>query len=211
MYDVSIVPAPIQRRRALVQEPDELEKVDQHVEEVALVTQTQSDTGYVSLVMMMSVFRTGYYDSGVDQSSDFKTQYMHGHGHDRGEHNEYLYYEALAADPVAWESVLLLLGLVEQISRVVPAWVSFAITTYLGLCGPTGRQSSMDIDMIRVARRGPCIPIVLVSPSGSLQTRRMPPRRGARRGGGRGGRGAGRGQPEEQPAVSAVDPNAPVT
>ncbi|KAA0025800.1 GATA zinc finger domain-containing protein 10-like isoform X2 [Cucumis melo var. makuwa] len=97
MYDVSIVPAPIQRRRALVQEPDELEKVDQHVEEVALVTQTQSDTGYVSLVMMMSVFRTGYYDSGVDQSSDFKTQYMHGHGHDRGEHNEYLYYEALAA------------------------------------------------------------------------------------------------------------------
>ncbi|KAA0037374.1 gag protease polyprotein [Cucumis melo var. makuwa] len=39
----------------------------------------------------------------------------------------------------------------------------------------------------------------------------MPPRRGARRGGGREGRGAGRGQPEEQPAVSAVDPNAPVT
>ncbi|TYK23701.1 pol protein [Cucumis melo var. makuwa] len=27
--------------------------------------------------------------------------------------------------------------------------VSFGITTYLGLCGPTGRQSSMDIDMIR--------------------------------------------------------------
>ncbi|KAA0032072.1 uncharacterized protein E6C27_scaffold223G00390 [Cucumis melo var. makuwa] len=39
----------------------------------------------------------------------------------------------------------------------------------------------------------------------------MPPRRGARRGGGRGGRGAGRSQPEEQPAVLAVDPNAPIT
>ncbi|TYK23829.1 gag protease polyprotein [Cucumis melo var. makuwa] len=39
----------------------------------------------------------------------------------------------------------------------------------------------------------------------------MPPRRGARQGGGRGGRGADRGQPEEQPAVPAVDPNAPVT
>ncbi|KAA0059959.1 uncharacterized protein E5676_scaffold852G00450 [Cucumis melo var. makuwa] len=50
------------------------------------------------------------------------------------------------------------------------AWVSFEITTYLGLCSPTGRQSSMDIDMIRVARRGPRIPIDLVSPPGSLQT-----------------------------------------
>ncbi|KAA0056046.1 uncharacterized protein E6C27_scaffold319G002100 [Cucumis melo var. makuwa] len=40
---------------------------------------------------------------------------------------------------------------------------------------------------------------------------RMSPRKGARRGGGREGRGAGRGQPEEQPAVSTVDPNAPVT
>ncbi|KAA0032580.1 gag protease polyprotein [Cucumis melo var. makuwa] len=39
----------------------------------------------------------------------------------------------------------------------------------------------------------------------------MPPRRGTRRGGGREGRGAGRGQQEEQPVVSAVDPNAPVT
>ncbi|TYJ98382.1 uncharacterized protein E5676_scaffold232G001250 [Cucumis melo var. makuwa] len=50
--------------------------------------------------------------------------------------------------------------------RVVPAWVSFGITTYLGLCGPTGRQSSMYIDMIRVIRRGPRIPIVLVLPPG---------------------------------------------
>uniref|UniRef100_A0A9I9E4R2 Uncharacterized protein n=1 Tax=Cucumis melo TaxID=3656 RepID=A0A9I9E4R2_CUCME len=57
-----------------------------------------------------------------------------------------------------------------KISRVVPAWVSFGITTYLGLCGPTGRQSSMYIDMIRVIRRGPRIPIVLVLPPGSLQT-----------------------------------------
>uniref|UniRef100_A0A9I9E9S5 Uncharacterized protein n=1 Tax=Cucumis melo TaxID=3656 RepID=A0A9I9E9S5_CUCME len=47
--------------------------------------------------------------------------------------------------------------------RVVPAWVSFGITNYLGLCGPTGRQSSMDIDMTRVTRRGPRIPIVLAS------------------------------------------------
>ncbi|KAA0035150.1 gag protease polyprotein [Cucumis melo var. makuwa] len=39
----------------------------------------------------------------------------------------------------------------------------------------------------------------------------MPPRRGARREGGKEGRGAGRGQPEKQPAVPAVDPNAPVT
>uniref|UniRef100_A0A9I9E5F6 Uncharacterized protein n=1 Tax=Cucumis melo TaxID=3656 RepID=A0A9I9E5F6_CUCME len=54
--------------------------------------------------------------------------------------------------------------------RVVLAWVSFRITIYLGLCGPTGCQSSMDIDMTRVTRRGPRIPIVLVLPPGSLQT-----------------------------------------
>ncbi|KAA0065872.1 hypothetical protein E6C27_scaffold538G00420 [Cucumis melo var. makuwa] len=53
-----------------------------------------------------------------------------------------------------------------RLEAVVPAWVSFGITTYLGLCGPTGRQSSMDIDMIRVIRRGPRIPIVLVLPPG---------------------------------------------
>ncbi|TYK04922.1 hypothetical protein E5676_scaffold143G001290 [Cucumis melo var. makuwa] len=103
------------------------------------------------------------------------------------------------------------LGLVKQISRVVPAWVSFEITTYLGLRSLTGRQSSMDIDMIRVIRRDPRNPIALVLPPGSLQTRRMAPRRGARRGGGRAGRGADRGQPEEQPAVPTVDANAPVT
>ncbi|KAA0054092.1 uncharacterized protein E6C27_scaffold1371G00160 [Cucumis melo var. makuwa] len=48
--------------------------------------------------------------------------------------------------------------------RVVPAWVSFRITTYLRLCGPTGHQSSMDIDMTQVTRRGPRIPIVLSVP-----------------------------------------------
>ncbi|KAA0065587.1 ty3-gypsy retrotransposon protein [Cucumis melo var. makuwa] len=48
--------------------------------------------------------------------------------------------------------------------RVVPAWVSFGITIYLELRGPTGRQSSMDIDMIRVIRRDPRSPIVLVLP-----------------------------------------------
>ncbi|KAA0059908.1 hypothetical protein E5676_scaffold184G001250 [Cucumis melo var. makuwa] len=35
---------------------------------------------------------------------------------------------------------------------------------YLGLCGPTGHQSSMDIDMTRVTQRGPRIPIVLGVP-----------------------------------------------
>uniref|UniRef100_A0A9I9E8C5 Uncharacterized protein n=1 Tax=Cucumis melo TaxID=3656 RepID=A0A9I9E8C5_CUCME len=59
-----------------------------------------------------------------------------------------------------------------KISRVVPAWVSFGITTYLGLCGPTGRQSSMYIDMIRVIRRGPRISIVLVLPPGEGKGRR---------------------------------------
>ncbi|KAA0065464.1 uncharacterized protein E6C27_scaffold17G001540 [Cucumis melo var. makuwa] len=48
--------------------------------------------------------------------------------------------------PQLGRRVFLLLELVEQISRcmlaypirVVPAWVSFGITTYLGLCSPTG-------------------------------------------------------------------------
>ncbi|TYK04896.1 hypothetical protein E5676_scaffold143G00970 [Cucumis melo var. makuwa] len=56
--------------------------------------------------------------------------------------------------------------------RVVSAWVSFGITTYLGLRSPTGRQSSMDINLIRVIRRDPRNPIVLVLPPGSLQTSR---------------------------------------
>ncbi|XP_050937121.1 uncharacterized protein LOC127148153 [Cucumis melo] len=124
MYDVPIVHAPIQRRRSLVQESDQLEEVDQHVEEVPPVTQTQSEHGYVSPVMMMRAFETTYYDSGVGQSSDFGTgyynskagssssnfrqqycdlgsdsssSYMHCHGRGRGEHNEYLYYEVPAA------------------------------------------------------------------------------------------------------------------
>ncbi|TYK01600.1 GATA zinc finger domain-containing protein 10-like isoform X2 [Cucumis melo var. makuwa] len=67
MYGVPIILAPVQRRRALVQELDELEEVDQHVEEVPPVTQTQSETGYVSPVMMMLAFGTGYYDSGVNR------------------------------------------------------------------------------------------------------------------------------------------------
>ncbi|TYK27650.1 hypothetical protein E5676_scaffold93G00050 [Cucumis melo var. makuwa] len=54
-----------------------------------------------------------------------------------------------------------------ELAKVVPAWVSFGITTYLGLCGPTGHQSSMDIDMTRVTRRGPRIPIVLGVPRGT--------------------------------------------
>uniref|UniRef100_A0A9I9EL74 Uncharacterized protein n=1 Tax=Cucumis melo TaxID=3656 RepID=A0A9I9EL74_CUCME len=55
--------------------------------------------------------------------------------------------------------------------KVVPAWVFFRITTDLELRNPTGRQSSMDIDMIRVIRRDPRSPIVLVFPPGSLQTK----------------------------------------
>uniref|UniRef100_A0A9I9D7B3 Uncharacterized protein n=1 Tax=Cucumis melo TaxID=3656 RepID=A0A9I9D7B3_CUCME len=77
MYDVPIVPAPVQRRRPLVQKPDQLKEVDQHVEEVPLVTQspTQSEHSYVSPVMMMPTFGTTYYDSGVSQSSDFGRGY----------------------------------------------------------------------------------------------------------------------------------------
>ncbi|TYK05519.1 hypothetical protein E5676_scaffold178G00200 [Cucumis melo var. makuwa] len=58
--------------------------------------------------------------------------------------------------------------------RVVPAWVSFGITTYLGLCGPTGHESSMDIDMTRVTRRGPRIPIVLGVPRDTKDQRYVP-------------------------------------
>uniref|UniRef100_A0A9I9ECD8 Uncharacterized protein n=1 Tax=Cucumis melo TaxID=3656 RepID=A0A9I9ECD8_CUCME len=110
MYDVPIVPAPVQRRRPLVQEPDQLEEVDQHGEEVPPMTETQSEHNYVSPVMMMPTFETTYYDSGVGQSLDFgrgyynseagsdpSSSYMHGHGRGRGEHNEYLYYEVPAA------------------------------------------------------------------------------------------------------------------
>ncbi|KAL4025619.1 GATA zinc finger domain-containing protein 10-like isoform X2 [Cucumis melo var. makuwa] len=73
MYDVPIVPAPVQRRRTLVQKLDELEEVDQNVEEVPPITQTQSETGYVSPMMMMSAFGTRYYYPGVGQSSGFGT------------------------------------------------------------------------------------------------------------------------------------------
>ncbi|TYK09816.1 mediator of RNA polymerase II transcription subunit 12-like isoform X1 [Cucumis melo var. makuwa] len=128
MYDVSIVPAPVQRKRPLVQELDQLEEVDQHVEEVPPVTQTQtqSEHSYVSPLMMMPTFGTTYYDLGVGQSSDFgrvyynseagpsstdfgqqyydlgsnpSSSYMHGHGRGRGEHNEYLYYEVPTTVP----------------------------------------------------------------------------------------------------------------
>ncbi|KAA0058451.1 hypothetical protein E5676_scaffold535G00300 [Cucumis melo var. makuwa] len=37
--------------------------------------------------------------------------------------------------------------------RVVFAWVSFGITTFLGLRSPTDRQYGIDTDMIRVVRR----------------------------------------------------------
>uniref|UniRef100_A0A9I9DYX9 Uncharacterized protein n=1 Tax=Cucumis melo TaxID=3656 RepID=A0A9I9DYX9_CUCME len=126
MYDVPITLAPVQRRCVLVQKPDQLEEVDQHVEEMPLMTQIQSEHSYVSPVMMMSAFGTTYYDLGVGQSSDFGTgyynseaspsssnfgqqyydlgsdpssSYMHGHGRGHGEHNEYLYYKVPAAVP----------------------------------------------------------------------------------------------------------------
>ncbi|KAA0060411.1 GATA zinc finger domain-containing protein 10-like isoform X2 [Cucumis melo var. makuwa] len=82
---------PQQRRRALVQELDQLEEVDQHVKEVSLVTQTQSEHGYAGL--SSSNFGQQYYDLGSDPSSS----YMHGHECSRGKHNEYLYYKVLAA------------------------------------------------------------------------------------------------------------------
>ncbi|XP_050945474.1 uncharacterized protein LOC127150827 [Cucumis melo] len=126
MYDVPIVPVSVQRRRPLVQEPDQLEEVDQHGEEVPPMTQTQSEHNYVSPVMIMPTFGTTYYDSGVGQSSDFgrgyynseegqsstdfgqqyydlgsdpSSSYMHGHGRGRGEHNEYLSYEVPVVVP----------------------------------------------------------------------------------------------------------------
>ncbi|KAL4014357.1 hypothetical protein IC575_026559 [Cucumis melo] len=128
MYDVPIVLAPVQKRCPLVQEPDQLEEVDQHGEEVPPMTQTQtqSEHSYVCPVMMMPTFGTTYYDSKVGQSSDFErgyynseagqsstnfgqqyydlgsdpsSSYMHDHGRGRGEHNEYLYYEVPAAVP----------------------------------------------------------------------------------------------------------------
>ena len=58
MYDVPIVPTPIQKRRARVQELDELEQVNQHMEEVPSMIQTQSETGYVSLMIMMPTYGT---------------------------------------------------------------------------------------------------------------------------------------------------------
>ena len=75
MYVVPIIPALVQRRCAREQEPDQMEEVDQHVEEVPPVTQTQSEHGYISPIMMMSAFGTTYYDSGFGQSSDFGTRY----------------------------------------------------------------------------------------------------------------------------------------
>ena len=53
MYVVPIIPALVQRRRARGQVPNQLEEIDKHVEEVPLVTQTQSEHGYVSPIMMM--------------------------------------------------------------------------------------------------------------------------------------------------------------
>ncbi|KAA0051387.1 hypothetical protein E6C27_scaffold55G001270 [Cucumis melo var. makuwa] len=74
-----------------------------------------------------------------------------------------LQYDAIDDIVTLWHDIVMTRTVVTPI-RVIPAWVSFGITTYLGLCGPTGHQSSMDIDMTRVTRRGPRIPIVLGVP-----------------------------------------------
>jgi len=60
------------------------------VEELPPMMQTQSQTDYVSPMMMMPAFGSGHYDSEAGPSSS----YVHGHGRGYGEHNEYLYYEA---------------------------------------------------------------------------------------------------------------------
>lgn len=74
MYNVPTVLARVQRRGAQVQETGELKKVDQHMEEVSLVTQTHSEIGYVSSMMMMVlVFGTRHYNSEVGQSLDIGT------------------------------------------------------------------------------------------------------------------------------------------
>ncbi|TYK04182.1 hypothetical protein E5676_scaffold1856G00080 [Cucumis melo var. makuwa] len=73
--------------------------------------------------------------------------------------------------------------------RVVPAWVSFRITNFLGLRSPTGAPTDIDIniDMIRVIRRDcsqpDCLSVsfgytkdqfVLDVPLGSPKTRYVP-------------------------------------
>ncbi|TYK16354.1 GATA zinc finger domain-containing protein 10-like isoform X2 [Cucumis melo var. makuwa] len=109
MYDLPIVPQPVHRGRVRVEEA-ELDEVYHNVEEVPPTTQTQSQTGYGRPMTMMPTFGagycdsevdTGYYDVGVGSSSSYmnvgpSASYMHGHGRGYGEHNEYLYHEALA-------------------------------------------------------------------------------------------------------------------
>ena len=113
MYNVLIVPTLVQRRRVRVQEPDQFEEVDQHVEELPPMTQTQSKHGYISPVMMMPTFGMTYYgynseaspsSSNIGQQyyelgSDPSSSCMHGHGCGREEDNEYVYYEAPTTVP----------------------------------------------------------------------------------------------------------------
>ncbi|KAA0025972.1 mediator of RNA polymerase II transcription subunit 12-like isoform X1 [Cucumis melo var. makuwa] len=107
MYHLPIVPPQIHRGRVQVEEA-ELDEVYHNVEEMTPTTQKQNQTGYGSPMIMMPTFGVGYcdfevnteyYDSGVGPSSSYmdvgpSTSYMHGHRHDYGEHNEYLYHEA---------------------------------------------------------------------------------------------------------------------
>ncbi|KAA0049532.1 GATA zinc finger domain-containing protein 10-like isoform X2 [Cucumis melo var. makuwa] len=109
MYDLPIVPPRVHRGRVRVEEV-ELDEVYHNVEEVPPTTQTQSQTGYGSPMMMMPTFgagycdsevSTGYYDAGIGPLSSYmdvgpSNSYMHGHGRGYGEHNEYLYHEAPA-------------------------------------------------------------------------------------------------------------------
>ena len=81
MYDIPIAPPPVPRHRGRARaEEDEFDAVDHNVEELPpmMQTQTQSQTGYASPMMMQPAFGSGYYDSEAGPSSS----YMHTHGHD---------------------------------------------------------------------------------------------------------------------------------
>ncbi|KAA0066911.1 gag protease polyprotein [Cucumis melo var. makuwa] len=111
--------------------------------------------------------------------------------------------------------------------KVVPTWVSFGITTFLGQRSPTGPPIVLGVPLgspktsyvplgshvERVRERASSWAGVEVRAKASWQAtrRKISPRKGARRGGARGGRGAGRIQPKEQPVVQAANPTAPVT
>jgi len=80
MYDIPTAPPPVPRHRGRARaEEDDFDAVDHNVEELPPTqTQTQSQTGYASPMMMQRAFGSGYYDSEAEPSSS----YMHPHAHD---------------------------------------------------------------------------------------------------------------------------------